>query len=114
METTALTILPHLGNMKHSPKIHIERPTNKSNLKVTEWLRAREELFWEAAEDKCCWYLGNTGDTPEHGQKCQADWLARMIRHAFSNKPFTGCKLFSVQRERCTRASSHFWQDSVL
>lgn len=107
METTAVTILPHLGNMKHSPKIHVKRPTNKFKSYRVAAAQARE-LFWEAAEDKCCWYLGNTGDTLEYGQKCQADWLARMIRHAFSNKLFIGCKLFSVQWGRCTHASSHF------
>lgn len=80
MEAAVVTVLPHLGDMKHSPKIHIKRPTNKSNLSYQVVAAQPRELFWEAAEDKCCWSLGNTGDTLGHGQKCQVVRRARMVR----------------------------------
>lgn len=98
LATTAATVVPHLGNMKHSPKIHIKRPTNKSNLKVrvvAAW--AREELFWEAAEDKCCWCLGNAGQLQNTerraGRTGQQEQLARPELEAAH---WTVCKLFGV------------------
>lgn len=83
--TTAATVLPHLGNMKHSPKIHIKRPTNKSNLKVRAVAaRARDELFWEAAEDKCCCVLEMLATLQNTGRKVgrtgqQEDALSRRL-----------------------------------
>lgn len=95
--TTAATVLPHLGNMKHSPKIHIKRPTNKSDLKVRAVAaRARDELFWEAAEDKCCWCLGNAGHAPEHREKGRADWPAGRCSEPEAAR-WTVSKLFGVR-----------------
>lgn len=93
-----MTVLPHLGNMKHSPKIHIKRPTNKSNSSYRVVVAQPRELFWEGAEDKCCWCLGNTGDTLGHGQKCQVVRRTRMVRWDLSNEPepSIGCKPVSV------------------
>lgn len=85
MEAAAVTVLPHLGNVKHSPKIHIKRPRNKSNLSYRVVVTRPRELFWEAAEDKCSWSLGNTVDNLGHGQKCQAVRRAGIIRISAMN-----------------------------
>lgn len=106
MEAAAATVLPHLGNMKHSPKIHIKRPTNKSNLSYRVVVAQPRELFWEAAEDKCCWSLGNTGDRSRTWTEMPSVGGARMVS-CECNALSIGCKPVSVWGGAGTRHISH-------
>lgn len=109
-----MRILPYLGNMKHSPKIHIKRPTNKSNLSYRVVVAQPRELFREAAEDKGFWSHGNTGDTQGLGQKCQVVRRAKMVRWGgLSNELSIGCKPVSVWGGAGMH-QAHFTQDSAL
>lgn len=65
-----MTVLPHLGNMKHSPKVHIKRPTNKQSYVTVVAAQAREDLFWEAAEDVLL--VSREYWWSSRAQKCQA------------------------------------------